>query len=99
MNDLIPHLRDLCFTRSGFDVPADFAETYIKLHNGDWEEAQEHWEYIVMRALNTDAVDQRASGLRAMRQAVRAASALIHNSPLQERCPRCPAAEGERRGE
>lgn len=89
MGDLIPHLRDLCFSRSGFEVPPGFAQAYVKVHDNDWPRAQDHWEQIVELVLKSKEIDPRAPSARAMREAVAIGSALLHNTPLAERCPLC----------
>ena len=94
MDELIPHLRDLCFTKNGYDVPVDFAAGFVTLHVEDWRTAQAHWEKIVDLVLGTDAVDRRASGRDAIHQAVRATVILLTRSGLRRRCPFCPASGG-----
>jgi hypothetical protein len=97
---LIPPLRDLYFPQNGYDLPSGFAERFIKLHGQVWSIAEDHWEQIVARVLNTDAVSKKASGLRAMRQAVYAAGDLLTNTALAGRCPICkPRATHGRRAE
>ena len=71
---------------------ADFAAAFLALHAGDDAAAQNHWERIVERVLNTDAVDPRATGRKAMRQAVRATVILLERSDLRGRCPVCARA-------
>lgn len=96
MNELIPPLRDLCFARNGYAVPAEFAVSYVRLHDDKWTEAEEHWERLVTQLLDSTAVRPRASPREAMRQAVTAAKVLLYETPLRDRCPYCPAS-GERR--
>lgn len=90
-DDWIPHLRDLCFTKNGFDVDPAFAEGFVKLHEDDWLLAQDHWERAVQRILNTDAVGVNVSGKRAIEQAVCAAGLVLVRT-LQGRCPFCTRA-------
>ncbi|MFU8875516.1 DUF6313 family protein [Micromonospora sp. SL4-19] len=89
MGELIPHLRDLCFSRNGHQVPEGFAHAFVKLHGEDWRAAQRHWEQIVELVLDTDAVDPESSGARAIRQAVTAAALLLDRTDLRNRCPLC----------
>ncbi|MER5425348.1 DUF6313 family protein [Streptosporangium roseum] len=89
MSDLIPHLRDLCFSQCGFEVPPGFAQAYVKLHDNDWLRSQDHWEQTVLRVLKSRSVEPRTEGSRAMRQAVAIGSGFLHHSPLRERCPLC----------
>jgi hypothetical protein len=93
----IPLLRDLCFPANGFGVATEFAELFVKLHRqpatGDdqaWRDAQQHWEDVVARVLNTDAVTVDAQGHDAMQQAVSAATVLLHRLAHRGRCPVCP---------
>jgi hypothetical protein len=89
MSELIPRLHDLCFTGNRFQVDPAFAEGFVKLHGGIWEPAQDHWEQVVERILNSDAVPERASGRSAMAQAVLAASIILTRT-FAGRCPLCP---------
>jgi hypothetical protein len=96
MAELIPHLRDLCFSKNGHRVPDGFAGGFVKLHAEDWRRAQAHWEQIVEQVLNTDAVDPEADGRRAMHQAVKAAADLLDSTDLKRRCPMCALSGQER---
>jgi hypothetical protein len=89
MPELIPLLRDLCFRRNGYSVPGGFARSFVDLHAEDWQLAQSHWERIVARVLNTDAVSRTAQGGEALRQAVAASAVLLYGSELRHRCPLC----------
>ncbi len=89
MSDLIPLLADLCFRQESFNIRNGFAESFVKLHDEDWNQAQAHWERIVEKVLNTDAVEPNASGGRAMCQAVEATVALLEGTELHSRCPLC----------
>jgi Family of unknown function (DUF6313) len=89
---LIPRLAHLCSAKNGFRVATDFVERFVKQHEDDWGTAESHWEYIVARVLNTDAVDVDASRQRAIHQAVAAAVVLLDRTDLRERCPVCPSA-------
>jgi hypothetical protein len=89
VDQLIPRLEHLCFKNS-FNISAGFVERFVKQHNEDWQLAEEHWENIVGRILNTDAVDVNASRKRAVHQAVAAAITLLEETLLRERCPICP---------
>lgn len=88
--ELIPHLRDLCFGKNAYGVAPDFPLRFVKLHGEDWRVAQDHWEQIVERVLDTDAVEAHASGKEAIRQAVTATVALLDQTELRRRCPLCP---------
>jgi hypothetical protein len=92
MTELIPHLKDLR-EASGFRVPETFVKSYLQLHRNDWRAAQSHWEAVVGRVLDTDAVDQAANGIRAIRQAVTAAYVVLEAMATRDRCPLCPRRE------
>jgi hypothetical protein len=89
MSHLIPLLKDLCFVRNGYAVPADFGVYFVKLHDENWSVAQEHWERIVEMVLATDAIHRHLSSRRAMRRAVNVAGVLLSETPLRNRCPLC----------
>lgn len=93
---MIPHLSTLCFGGNRFGVPPEFAETYVKIHAcpgcDGWEPAEEHWEQVVDRVFNTDAVRPDAQGDMATVQAVAAAVELLDVFAKRGRCPRCPAS-------
>lgn len=93
---MIPHLMTLCFGGNRFGVPTEFAETYVKIHArpgcDGWELAEEHWEQVVDRVLNTDAVKPDAQGDVATVQAVAAAVELLDMFAKRRRCPQCPAS-------
>jgi hypothetical protein len=91
MSELIPRLDGLCFAKNGFSgVPEGFAVTYIKLHEEDWRAAQNHWELVVARVLDTDAVAPEADGRAAMSMAVSAAAILLDRIATGHgRCPIC----------
>jgi UDPglucose--hexose-1-phosphate uridylyltransferase len=57
MTDLIPLLARTSTSNGGNQVPSDFVTAFVSLHDHDWNRAQEHWERIVERVLDTDAVD------------------------------------------
>ena len=86
---MIPHLKELCYQQNDFDVDPIFVEEFIEQHGHDWREAQSHWEVIVGRVLNTDAVRADASGDEAMFQAVSATEILLTTTRLRSRCPIC----------
>ncbi|MFC3737412.1 DUF6313 family protein [Paractinoplanes deccanensis] len=89
---MIPRLDHLC---NSFNVSADFVDRFVKQHGEEhWDLAEKHWEDIVARVLNTDAVDVNASRSRAVHQAVTAAVRLLEDERLRDRCPLCP---GDRR--
>lgn len=91
MTELIPHLSHLAESTNGWRDHADFARMFLKLHDEQWNVAEQHWEVVVARVLETDAVDVDASGRIAMRQAVRASVALLQTLQDHGRCPLCPA--------
>jgi hypothetical protein len=91
VTELIPLLRDLCFRKNKFPgVPEGFARSFISVHAEDWRIAQDHWERIVERVLDTDAVAPEADGEEAVRQAVAAAAELLARLAEGGRCPACP---------
>ena len=97
MPSLIPHLRDLVYQQNKWNVAADFAVAFVEMHASaddpeqQWPAAQRHWERVVARALDTDAVDRCANGDDALRQAVFAAAQLLNVYRLRHHhCPLCP---------
>lgn len=48
---------------------------------------------MVEKILETDAVEQKASGEKAMLQAVAATVTLLETTELRSRCPLCDAAQ------
>lgn len=90
MNDVtIPPLKDFLYEQCGFTIPILFTPDFVGLHGDDWMLAERDWESIVVLVLDTDAVDIRASGSRAIRQAVEAAAAFLHDDELWPWCPIC----------
>jgi hypothetical protein len=93
---VIPHLRTLCFGGNRFGVPPEFAETYVKIHacpgRDGWGTAEEHWEQVVDRVFNTDAVKPDAQGDIATVQAVAAAVELLNMFAKRGQCPQCPVS-------
>lgn len=96
MSSLIPHLRELGLGHVRFRVPPEFVFRFVKIHQSHahsdvlgWRQAQRHWERIVEAVLDTDAIDPCADDMRAMRQAVDAASELLDRLALHDRCPLC----------
>lgn len=92
MSELIPRLIGPASADGQGWVSAEFAAAFLALHGGDEAATQNHWERIVERVLNTDAVAPRATGRKAMRQAVRATALLLERSDLRGRCPVCAMA-------
>jgi len=93
--ELIPRLDTLCFGGNKYQIPPDFAVAFVKIHGSDdsgWRAAQQHWERVVERVFDTDAVAPDASGERAMAQAVVAAAELLNRLAQRDRCPLCPAS-------
>lgn len=80
-------------------VSTDFVRAFVALHDDDWRRAQAHWERVVERVLDTDAVDPRARGRVAIRQAVAATVLLLGRPDLTGRCPVCPPRVPQARGE
>jgi tRNA(Glu) U13 pseudouridine synthase TruD len=89
VSGLIPRLTKAVTGDDREWVSADFAAAFRALHGTDDRVAQNHWERIVERVLNTDAVEPNATGRKAMRQAVRATVVLLERSDLRGRCPVC----------
>jgi hypothetical protein len=85
----------LCFNGNRYQVSPDFAVAFVKMHRGSgdddnaWRTAQQHWERVVERAFDTDAVAPDASGDVAVVQAVVAAAELLGRLAQQGRCPLC----------
>lgn len=100
---MIPHLSTLCFGGNRFGVAPEFAETYVKIHacpgHDGWGLAEEHWEQVVDRVFNTDAVKPDAQGDMATLQAVAAAVELLDVFAKRGRCPQCPTSTLPRPGE
>jgi hypothetical protein len=95
MINLIPRLEELCFAQNPFGVDPGFVEVFVKIHqlpnqlDGGWRSAEEHWEGVVRRVLNTDAVTPNATGRAAIEQAVMAAVEPLQRLAVQGRCPMC----------
>ena len=91
---MIPHLRTLCLGGNRFGVPPEFAETYVKIHacpgRDGWGPAEEHWEQVVDRVFDTDAVKLDAQGDTATVQAVAAAVELLDVFAKRGRCRSAP---------
>jgi Family of unknown function (DUF6313) len=87
---IMPRLEELGNPTNRFNVSGSFVERFVKQHSDDWGTAEKHWEIVVSRVLNTDAVDAGASPRRAIYQAVVATVTLLDASALRDRCPVCP---------
>ena len=87
---IIPRLEELRNPGNRFNVNGGFVERFVMQHGDDWGTAEKHWEMVVSKVLNTDAVDAGASPRRAIYQAVIASVVLLDGSALRERCPICP---------
>ncbi len=85
----IPPLKDLLYKECGYEVPAEFTSDFVLLHDHDWHAAERDWEEIVALVLDTDAVDPRATGGNAIKQAVEAAAAFLADHTLWPWCPIC----------
>lgn len=92
----IPPLKDLLFDRCGYTVPPFFTTDFVALHQDDWEGAERDWEDIVALTLDTDAVDRRASGGTAIKQAVEAAAAFLTDDDEWPWCPICRRTSADR---
>jgi hypothetical protein len=86
----MPRLNDLFKFNNRFNVDCSFVARFLKQHNDDWAAAEKHWEIIVSKVLNTDAVEPSASSRRAIHQAVVATVMLLDGTDLRDRCPVCP---------
>jgi hypothetical protein len=95
----IPPLKDLLYEQCGYHVPAGFTPDFVGLHDQDWVLAERDWERIVALVLDTDAVDRRANGGRAIKQAVEAAAAFLADDELWPWCPICKRGTTVERGE
>jgi hypothetical protein len=56
-----------------------------------WRAAQDHWEKVVNKVLDTDAIDPGANSDLAMTQAVNVAAELLNPFVQQGYCPQCVA--------
>ena len=90
----IPPLKDLLYEQCGFTVPASFTTDFVALHGDDWIPAERDWERTVALVLETDAVDAGATGGRAIKQAVEAAAAFLHDDDFWPWCPICKRGTG-----
>lgn len=95
----IPPLKDLLYEQCGFTIPTSFTPDFVGLHDDDWVLAERDWEKIVVLVLETDAVNIRASGHCAIRQAVEAAAAYLHDDEVWPWCPICKQGTGVEREE
>ena len=86
---IIPRLDQLGLKTYSIDIPTDFVKRFHKLHNEDRKLAEKHWERLVARVLNTDAVEADATRRRAINQAVAATVMLLERTDLRMRCPEC----------
>ncbi|MFD0522654.1 hypothetical protein [Paractinoplanes durhamensis] len=87
-------MKDLLYEQCGFIIPVSFTLDFVGLHGDDWLLAERDWEDIVALVLDTDAVDMQASGSRAIRQAVEAAAAFLHDDEVWPWCPICRRGTG-----
>jgi hypothetical protein len=99
---VIPHLKTLYFGGNRFGVSPEFVAMYVKLHVGSeshddgWGLAEEHWEQVVNRVLDTDAVNRDAQGDTAIAQAVGATAKALHEFAELGGCPQCPVSTSSR---
>lgn len=94
MTELIPRLRRLAESNDGFDVSEKFVYQFVAVHADDWRIAQSHWELVVARVLDTDAVPREATGRQAMCQAVAASYRLLEQFMSKGVCPLCQKRRG-----
>lgn len=85
----IPPLKNLMYALTGYTVPAAFATRFVDLHHHDWDAAEDHWERAVREVLDTDAVEPRATGDSAVRQAVAATAEFLTTGAYFPWCPWC----------
>ena len=83
----IPRLANLQYSRHGHEIPPYFALRFAMRHEGDWRQAQDHWERMVMHFLRTDGFDGGDGADSVMRQSVTYTSYFLHG--LSGRCPEC----------
>jgi hypothetical protein len=95
----IPPLKDLLYEYCGYLVPAGFTPDFVRLHDQNWALADRDWERIVALVLDTDAVDRRATGGQAIKQAVEAAAAFLVDDEVWPWCPICKKATASERTE
>lgn len=89
LSSTIPPLKDLQYEQCGYTVAATFTEDFVTLHHHNWESAERDWEDIVALVLDTDAVSRWATGATAIKQAVEAAAAFLHDDAEWPWCPIC----------
>ncbi|MBB2943228.1 hypothetical protein FB565_002941 [Actinoplanes lutulentus] len=85
----IPPLKDLQYAECGYKVQALFTTDFVELHNDDWELAERDWARIVAEVLNSVGVERRATGGRAIKQAVEVAAAFLSDDRDWPWCPIC----------
>ncbi|EXG81997.1 hypothetical protein [Cryptosporangium arvum] len=96
----LPPLKDLVYQDCGYNVPPGFTEDFVRLHEGGWDIAERDWERIVVLVLDTDAVHPKSNGIQAIREAVEAAAAFLHDDYEWPWCPICQrGTDVERREE
>ena len=87
---IIPRLAQLASHSAGFEIPDEFVKGFVvDVHGGNWGRAERHWEYLVAKVLNTDAVDAHATRRRAIHQAGAATVRLLERTELSKKCPLC----------
>ncbi|WP_425415306.1 DUF6313 family protein [Pseudonocardia acaciae] len=95
MGKWIPLLSDFCY-QNEFGIEGSFTIAFVRQHHNDWGTAQDHWERIVSRVLDTEAIPTGASGTEAMFHAVRASTVIIDRDH-KGRCPHCAKSSSKRR--
>jgi hypothetical protein len=95
----IPPLSDLLYEQCGYVVAGNFTPDFVRLHGDDWAAAERDWENIVALVLDTDAVDRRARGGVAIKQAVEAAAAFLLDDEFWPWCPICRRGVAGKRAE
>lgn len=71
----------------------EFDLDFAKLHPGGWDEAQDHWEQVVVMFLNCDQVNDRKAS-ESMAFAEDAAKRVLWPLAVDERCPKCRRVGG-----
>ncbi|GAA3844118.1 hypothetical protein GCM10022226_79020 [Sphaerisporangium flaviroseum] len=84
-------MRSLTALHDGDGDEPRFVEIFVgKVHQGQWDPAEDHWERTVMDFLDTQEME-KLSAVRATRKAERLAiAALWYAARRWGRCPWCP---------
>jgi hypothetical protein len=84
----IPWLGDLGGDNE-YGIPLRLIEAWFRLHAGNGDLGQSHFEILVGEVLLTDAVHPRASRRQAMFQAVGASVPLMEQLVFADQCWKC----------